>query len=120
MKYFLAQILVISILCSCSKDDTVVSIRLLNTSEVAFEAIRVNPAKKDVDFGNLKSGEYSTYATFELAYSYAFVELSIEGETYALQPTDYVGETPLSSGNYTYELDADVESQQLSLVLVED
>lgn len=53
----------------------------------------------------------------------AFVQLEIDGETYALQPIDYVGETPLENGSYTYQIDANdfqERYEKLSLTLIEE
>jgi hypothetical protein len=51
------------------------------------------------------------------------VELEIDGKTYTLQPVDYVGETALDDGNYTYQIDANDPQEQfasLSLELIKD
>ncbi|AEM70973.1 hypothetical protein Murru_1934 [Allomuricauda ruestringensis DSM 13258] len=76
-----------------------------------------------MDYENLGSGELSAYQLVAKAYSYAFVELEIDGETYTIQPIDYVGESTLSSGYYTYQIDANDTTEQydrLSISLVED
>lgn len=60
---------------------------------------------------------------FQKAYRYAFVELEIDGETYTLQPIDYVGDSPLKNGLYTYQIDANDSQEQygrLSLILVKE
>lgn len=113
------------LLTGCSNDDDVneVNIRLSNVSDFDFENIVVNTSTGMVNFEDVTSGEQTEYKTFEKAYRYAFVELEIDGETYTLQPFDYVGEEPLKNGNYTYQIDADVTQEQygsLSLTLVED
>ena len=83
----------------------------------------VNPYSQEKEFEDLDPGEQSGYKIFDLAYRYAFVELVIEGDTFTLQPIDYVGESPLPHGNYTYAIDAD-DSQdrftRLSLTLITD
>ena len=51
------------------------------------------------------------------------MELEIDGNTYTIQPVDYVGETPLENGKYTYQLDANDATERfekLSLRLIED
>jgi hypothetical protein len=70
----------------------------------------------------LESGEFSAYKSFDLAYRYAFIELSADGVTYTLQPIDYVGETPLDRGDYAYQLDLEPNGQYFSLnqVLIEE
>lgn len=111
----------------CSKnDDNVISgvkIRLSNVSQYDFQNIVINTTTGDVNFENPKSGQKSEYKLFDKAYRYSFVELEIAGKTYTLQPIDYVGETPLKNGNYTYQINSNETEEQyskLSLTLIED
>ncbi|MGL1888710.1 MAG: hypothetical protein OCD76_19510 [Reichenbachiella sp.] len=111
--------------CSGNKDDieSNANIRLSNISQFDFNDVTVNTWDQKVEFGNINSGQTTDYNFFQIAYRYAFVELSINGDTYTLQPIDYVGETPLKSGNYTYQIDANDSQDQyekLSLVLIEE
>ena len=116
------MILFVALAClsACSKENHQgdIQIRLSNISEYDFENIRVNTSTGDVSYGFLESGESSAYKSFELAYRYAFIELSADGNTYTLQPIDYVGETPLDKGAYTYQLDLEPEGQYSSLIMV--
>ena len=108
-------------LFGCSNDDnsSEVRIRIANISQFDFQNIVVTTTT----FEDTKSGENTDYKMFEFAYRYAFIELEIEGNTHTLQPIDFVGETPLKNGNYTYQIDAN-DSQgrygKLSLTLVEN
>ncbi|MDJ0646207.1 MAG: hypothetical protein QNJ57_09530 [Flavobacteriaceae bacterium] len=117
---------VLLLLTNCSSDttDTVetINIRILNASLFDYQDIKVDTSTGLVDFGSLNSGVLSEYQSFELAYSYAFVELLIDGEVYTLQPIDYVGETPLENGNYTYAISAEIKDRYdtLSLNLMYD
>ncbi len=122
MKKTLILYLTIIILFGCSKDNenNEVKIRLSNISQYDFQNIVVNTTTGNVNFGNLSSGQKSEYKEFDKAYRYAFVELEIDGETYTLQPIDYVGETLLKNGIYTYQLDVNDIDTILSLTLVED
>lgn len=126
MKKLIILIFTIVIISSCSNDDGIsdVNIRLSNTSALNFESIVVNPGGSDsVSYGNLDSGLFSDYKNFEKAYRYGFIELTANGKTYALVPIDYVGESPLRNGNYTYELNL-IEREgdyiELTLNLIED
>ncbi|MBU2902924.1 hypothetical protein [Maribacter dokdonensis] len=114
--------MIIIVVTSCSREDdsgivenTIVNIRLFNESSFNFENIKVS----GVDFENLNSGEYSDYKEFELAYRYAYTELTADEDPYRLQPYDFVGETPLTSGNYTYNLNLD-NNGNILLELIED
>ncbi|WP_435138226.1 hypothetical protein [Formosa sp. A9] len=120
-----ALLLLLFSLFACSTDQIpdAVEIRLLNDSPYNFENIVVNTSTTDVDFNSLSPGEFSAYKTFEKAYRYAFIELQIEGETYTIQPIDYVGESPLNTGYYTYQINANDSKEQyhkLQLTLITD
>ncbi|WP_424000760.1 hypothetical protein [Maribacter sp. IgM3_T14_3] len=107
MKKILILIFAICLFLNCSKDDSNndVNIRLSNVSDSDFENIIVNTTTGDTNYGDIKSNQVSEYKNFNKAYRYAYVELNIGEETYTIQPIDYVGETPLTNGNYTYQLD---------------
>lgn len=125
MKKILILIISISTLISCSSDDdnntSKLNIRLSNVSQYDFQNIVVNTTSGNTNFENISPQEMTSYKTFETAYSYAFVELEIDGQIYTLQPIDYVGERPLENGNYTYEIDANDSLEQyekLTLTLI--
>ena len=73
--------------------------------------------EEGVNHGEIKSNENSCYHTYDIAYRYAYVSLVIDGEDLVLQPIDYVGETPLGVGYFTYHLDVEVvnNKKQLSI-----
>ena len=110
---------------SCESDlvGDQVQIRIKNISQFEYFDVKVNTSGGENFYGTIKSNEYSDYNKFEFAYSYAFVELKIDEDTFTLQPIDYVGEEMLNSGKYTYEIDATSvggQHERLSLKLVED
>lgn len=118
---------VIGVLFSCSSDtnsDTIIpqtssiQIRIQNASSYKFENIIVS----NVNYENLITGQKSVFKTFDLAYSYSFVQLQINGMTYTIQPVDFVGETPLENGNYTYKITANLSDpyQKLSMELIKN
>jgi hypothetical protein len=125
MKKILIFIISVSSFISCSNNDDIkvseLKIRLSNISQFEFKNIVVNTTTGNSNFENLSSQQITAYKTFQTAYRYAFVELEIDGNTYTLQPIDYVGETPLENGNYTYQIDANDSLEQygkLSLTLI--
>lgn len=77
-------------------------IRIQNGSVVTFSDIVVNADGEEKHFGSLDSFQYSSYKSFEYAYRYAFVELKINGQTFTIQPFDYVGEEVIEKGKFTY------------------
>ncbi|MRX68947.1 hypothetical protein SAMN06265349_104376 [Flavobacterium resistens] len=133
MKNIFVLVVLVFVLFGCSSEDSSsrfskedssdLRIRLSNASKFNFQNITVNTTTGNVNFENVDSGQKTKYKGFSFAYSYAFVELQIDGKTYTLQPIDYVGETPLEKGNYTYEITANDSQNQygkLNLKLIKD
>jgi hypothetical protein len=127
MKKLLILTIAVTVFFGCSKNSgtntSEVYIRLSNMSEYNFKNIVVNTSTGNVDFENIDSGQMSQYKNFETAYQYAFVELEIEGRIHTIQPIDYVEETPLEDGYYTYQIDANDSQEQygrISLTIIED
>ncbi|MCF6307131.1 MAG: hypothetical protein L3J09_04155 [Flavobacteriaceae bacterium] len=105
--------------CSSSKTENSsdLQIRISNVSEFNYDNIKVSTTGDMVDFGNLNSNSKSEYKVFDTAYRYAFIEFQINGETFTLQPIDYVGETPLENGKYAYEINVNIDNQRVMLEL---
>ena len=92
-------------------------IRISNVSEFNYENIKVATTGEIVYFGNLKSNSKSASRVFDSAYRYAFVEFQINGETFTLQPIDYVGETLLENGKYAYAINVNIDTKRVILEL---
>ncbi len=122
MKKIILGVLILLVSISCSKDEVAsdsVNIRLFNAGEVEFQDIKFNPSAGIVSFGDLAPDQYSEYKNFDTAYRYAYISLTVNDSLYTLQPVDYVGETPLANGYYTYRLNFN-NDDKLTFVLVED
>ncbi|MEM9723074.1 MAG: hypothetical protein AAGA10_27650 [Bacteroidota bacterium] len=108
----------------CEENETLreeVNLRVQNLSEFDFEQVLVQAGGTENLFGDIPAGQTSFYADFNFAYRYAYVQLEIQGDTFVIQPIDFVGETPLSKGSYTYQLDVpDFENRDLQLTLRRD
>lgn len=108
MKHVILCFLLVTLFTSCEDEqEGGVFIRLENISTYRYEEIKVGDQQGLVGFTDLAAGEFSGFEEFQLAYRYAYVELQIDGTTYYIQPIDFVGETPLSPGKYTYQISAD-------------
>lgn len=88
-----------------------VEIRVYNNSDHTFHDVTVNGQR----LGDVPAGEYSRYGRFEEAYRYGAVRTVVLGRPMGVTPIDYVGETPLPPGRYTYLLSADPESGAMLL-----
>lgn len=105
MKQSVFLILTLILLVGCSdRDDDLsgVNIRIKNKSSLDFDAVQVGAA--DMVHSNIAAGSFSDYLEYETAYSYAYIQIAVDDQIYILQPIDYVGETPLGNGFYTYVL----------------
>lgn len=129
--HFFITIIVIGILGLGCSDDRVTgddnldpnatNIRLHNISEYDFQNVEINPLNELTQFGDLASGAKTGYQPFERAYRYAYVRLFIDGNEFIIQPIDYIGETPLGPGTFTYKIDVvDFENRSLSITTVPD
>lgn len=98
-----------------------VQVRVRNASGQDLTQIRVGfPDGTRSGFGQLAPGAASDYVdTTGPVYGYAYVEAWVDGRKLVVQPIDYVGETPLAPGRYTYVLDVD-PSGDLTLALAKD
>jgi|AntRauTorckE6833_2_1112554.scaffolds.fasta_scaffold06021_3 hypothetical protein len=88
-------------------DSDEVKIRIENGSDYDMKYLSVSFPDGEIVFGDIKSGEMSIYKDIERAYRYAYVETEIQGKKAVLQPIDYVGESYLSPGLYTYILNVE-------------
>ncbi len=96
-------------------------IRIHNASEYDFLRVEVNTYDEPKNYGTIKSDRKSRYKTFEVAYRYAYVRLFVDENEFIIQPIDFVGETPLGSGKFTYVLEViDFENRILNIKTSKD
>ncbi len=92
-------------------------IRIRNVSGFDYDGLQVG----EETYGRLPAGAETRYREFGTAYRYNYVRLEVEGDEMILQPTDYVGETLLGPGRFTYEVSVvDRAAGQLDIQAVED
>ncbi len=121
LKLILLTLTIFSLL-SCSDDDdstnetNQVNIRLANNSEFKFEDATYN----GINFGDIEPGEKTEYRLLENQFSYGSIYITINGEEYGWQPIDFVGESLLENGDYTFEYNFDSEEQILTDELIRD
>ena len=104
--------MMITVALSCTdRDDDVeeINIRVRNISDIVFDMVQVGEADKIHE--NVGPDSFTEYLQYEEAYRYAYIEIQSGAETFVLQPIDFVGETPLPKGLYTYELNIDNEGE---------
>lgn len=105
MKRFAFLVLVVIFFTGCTdRDDNLdgVNIRIKNESNVTYDQVQVG--SEEMLHEKIGPDKYSGYLQYETAYKYAYVNIKVGEENYVLQPIDFVGETPLENGFYTYGL----------------
>lgn len=108
----IAFLLVCSLSCTDRDDEVIaVNIRVRNISSITFDIVQVGEPDKIHE--NVSPDSFTDYLEYEIAYRYAFIQIQSADETFVLQPIDFVGETPLPIGLYTYELDVTEEGEVL-------
>jgi hypothetical protein len=95
-----------------SPQPSTVQIRLKNAGTVPIENIRVNFQGQTETFDTLAPGANSPYRTIAKTYRYAYIEATVAGQRAIVQPEDFVGETLLPSGKYTWTLATDPAATQ--------
>lgn len=102
--YIFLVLIIFSIGCTDRDDNvSVVNLRVKNNNNFTYDTVVVGEETQLHE--NVAAGSYSDYLQYEQAYRYAFVEIDTAGTKFTLQPIDFVGETPLSPGFYTYDLE---------------
>ena len=96
----------------CAPRSTAVQVRLKNAGTVPIENISVNFQGQIEAFGTLAPGATSPYHTVTKTYRYARIEATVAGKLGIMQPTDFVGETLLPPGHYTWPLTGDPQSTE--------
>jgi hypothetical protein len=86
-----------------------VQIRIQNASSFPFERVDVVFPENEVSYGSIRANSASAYRDVSKAYRYAYIEVEVGGEELVIQPIDYVGESLLRSGRYTYVLNVTIE-----------
>lgn len=97
-----------------------IEIRVANRSDRDFDRVVVTFDPGRVDYGAVAKGATSEYRRIQQAYRYALVEVTASGQTFRFHPIDFVGETPLEPGRYTYALSIEPSDNTITIDLVED
>ncbi|MBU2906139.1 MULTISPECIES: hypothetical protein [Arenibacter] len=120
MKRLALLFLIATVFIGCSdRDDNLegVNIRIKNESNVTFDTVQVG--SDEMIHENIGPEEYSSYLEYETAYSYAYINIMVGEENFVSQPIDFVGETPLENGFYTYGLSISEEGDVILNFMVD-
>ena len=103
--------------CDSRAPDAVL-LRVENASSADFSSVLVRFPGAEARYGAVDAGAASAYREVETAYRYGYVEVEAGSATHRRVPIDYVGETPLEEGRYTFVLD--LAGDVLSLHFAQD
>ena len=81
-----------------------VEIRVRNGSNLMVDEAVLYLPSQVLEYSNLDVGEATPYSQVQKAYYYASAQVVVGQDTARIQVIDYVGETPLKGGRYTYIL----------------
>lgn len=119
-KVLVASALATGCLAGCSRDNldggeefsleachrgALVCVRIENASAVDFDSFDVHFPNEVISYGSVAAGKISEYREVSGAYRYAYTEASAGERHFVLQPIDYIGETFVPNGAYTYRYD---------------
>ena len=93
-------------------------VRFRNVSPVELIDFTYQSGGEAIFFSVIRAGVVTEYMEIDQSYRYGFVELHVDGQRFVLQPIDYVGETLLGGGEFTFRVNVDTSSPfGVSLVL---
>lgn len=75
-------------------------VRVANVTGLPLQNVRIN----GIFFGDVPVDRVSRYQALTPAYRYAALRLEVAGKKFEMIPDDYVGETPLGQGIFTYRI----------------
>ncbi len=99
-------------------DDT--RIRLLNASAFEFTNVTFSSGMSQLEFARIGPGEVTEYRAVEEAYRYGYFDALVDGQRRTIQPIDYVGESTIGDGDFTYMIMVDPATRQPSVALRRD
>jgi hypothetical protein len=105
--------------CEEPENPEVPYIRLWNSSDDDLEGVTVRFEDQVEDYGDVASGQTTEYRPVMVADPYAGIEATVDGKPVLWMPRDYLGETPLDPGYYTYALDTNTRNSTIALALLE-
>lgn len=101
---FLISVLAFAACNIIGNEVTGVEIRVKNASSYTIENLRIATGGGDFSYETLEPGKVSDYKLYDYSYSYFYTSFSIDTSEFVQQPIDYVGESKIKNGKYTYSI----------------
>ncbi len=100
--------------------DSGTEIRLRNASTFELTDVTFAPGSPRLEFARIAPGATTEYRTVDGAYRYGYLDVLVDGTRRVLQPIDYVGESVIGEGRFTYVITIDGATRNPSVELVKD
>jgi hypothetical protein len=109
---------VLALTTGCFADSDLVETRACNDTGFDLDTLEYS----SFDEGALPDGTCTEYRRAEGdAYDYTFLRFTIGADEFRLQPIDFVGETPLPGGRWSYRFDiSDYANRGVTVTAIED
>ena len=95
-------------------------IRLRNASSFELTAVTFAPGEPTLEYARIAPGETTGYVRVDNAYSYGMLDALVGGQHRRIQPIDFVGESYIGEGRFTYVITVDAVTRNPQVALVED
>jgi hypothetical protein len=118
-----AAALGVAVTAACSNPfsaDDGTHIRLRNSSAFVLTAVTFQPGEPQLKFARIEPGEATDYVPVSNAYSYGYLDVTVDGARRVIQPIDYVGESYIGDGRFTYVITIEPGTLNPNTSLVKD
>ena len=95
-------------------------IRLRNSSSFELTAVTFKPGRPEINAARIEPGAVTDYVRVDNAYRYGYLEVTVGGARRVIQPIDYVGESFIGEGRFTYSITIDASTLNPDVTLVKD
>ena len=95
-------------------------IRLRNASTFDLTSVTFRPGQAEIKFARIEPGETTNYIPVANAYRYGYLEVFVDGARRVLQQIDYVGESFIGEGRFTYVISVDPSTLNPGMTMVKD
>ena len=106
--------------CGNPVGDEGTRVRLRNPSEFELTSVTIAPGTPRLEFARKAPGAVTEYQSVEDPYRYGYLDLLVGGERRGLQPVDYVGESVIGEGDFTYVITIDAATRYPTVELRRD
>ena len=95
-------------------------IRLRNASSFELTSVTFAPGSERVEFDRIAPNATTEYRSVKHAYSYGYFDALVDGVRRTLQPIDFVGESYIGEGKFTYQITIDAQTRNPLMQLIKD